>query len=750
MTKKIIILYLYACLIHIHAFAKNIYVKNEAELNQANADAKPGDIIILKNGTWNNVKIKLTCSGTNLQPITCKAEKNGKVIIKGNSYLHISGSFVTVDGLYFTDGNAGDESVWEFRNGKQVANNCRITNCLIQSFNNEQRLDENYWVAFYGKNNRLDHCSFLNKTNLGVLLAVVLEDDRSRLNEHSIDSNYFGIRQPLGSNGGEIIRVGVSQHCTFYSNTTIRNNLFENCDGETEIISIKSCGNIVRNNIFKECQGSVVLRHGNNNTIEGNLFWGNGKNGTGGVRVINEGNWVVNNFFNACKGVGFRTSFTIMNGVFNSPANRYLPVKDALISNNSFVNCTPFSLGEGADKERTVAASNTFISNNIFYHDNDTSLFVAHSSIDSIYFFNNSISQNLYAQNIAGLTKEKLTTKKWDETTFPISNKKTVTANIPASMLAQEKNRLAFGFPANVGCADISFFKALFESRKKFGVRWNNTFKKIETQTNDVVTCNNASDLYKVISSNKKISSITLTGTIYEFDKSMLINRSIQITGKNKDIIFRSSTNIISLFQLSAGVKLYLNNIDVDAKQLQVDNFITADSNNNCIHYSLLINNCSFSNLAGTAFFLAQKNSYADEIIINKTKFNSNNTNLFSLKDELADKGYYNVEKITISNCVFENNNGSILNLYRGGNDESTMGPVLFFTNNKISHSKNTNELIKLYGVQQSFVQNNSFTSSNENKAVLTYIDTVKAVHEQKNNTLENSGSISENKYVNK
>jgi poly(beta-D-mannuronate) lyase len=57
------------------------------------------------------------------------------------------------------------------------------------------------------------------KKNLGVLLAVILDDERSRENFHSIDHNYFGKRPPLASNGGEIIRVGVSQHCQFNSNT---------------------------------------------------------------------------------------------------------------------------------------------------------------------------------------------------------------------------------------------------------------------------------------------------------------------------------------------------------------------------------------------------------------------------------------------------------------------------------------------------------------------------------------------------
>jgi hypothetical protein len=89
-------------------------------------------------------------------------------------------------------------------------------------------------------------CEAAAEKNIGVLVAVILEDDRSRSNFHSIDHNYFGLRTPLASNGGEIIRVGVSEHCEFNSNTIIEANFFEKCDGETEIISIKSCQNIVK------------------------------------------------------------------------------------------------------------------------------------------------------------------------------------------------------------------------------------------------------------------------------------------------------------------------------------------------------------------------------------------------------------------------------------------------------------------------------------------------------------------------
>ena len=106
----------------------------------------------------------------------------------GNSKLKLGGSHIIVDGLYFTNGYAGDDAVISFRlNKEKLAYNCRVTNCVINDYNNPKRMDENYWVEFYGKKNWLDHCSFKDKKNMGVLLAVILDDDRSRENFHSIN-----------------------------------------------------------------------------------------------------------------------------------------------------------------------------------------------------------------------------------------------------------------------------------------------------------------------------------------------------------------------------------------------------------------------------------------------------------------------------------------------------------------------------------------------------------------------------------
>ncbi|MDZ4795607.1 MAG: polysaccharide lyase 6 family protein [Bacteroidota bacterium] len=747
--KKIVFLIFYPFFFAITAQSKTIYVKNEAELKQANTSAILGDIIILRNGVWQNIKIQLSCTGTTTQPIIFKAEQRGQVIIKGKSSLRLSGSYLVVDGLFFTEGAATDGSIWEFTDKKSVANNCRITNCLIDGFNNAKRLDENYWVALYGKNNRIDHCNFLNKTNLGVLMAVILEDDRSRLNNHSIDSNYFGIRKPLGSNAGEIIRVGVSQHCTFYSNTVIKNNLFEYCDGETEIISIKSGGNIVKNNVFKESQGAVVLRHGNNNTVEGNIFWGNGKEGSGGVRVINEGNWIVNNFFYNCYGEGLRAPLAIMNGVFNSPLNRYLPVRDAVIANNTFYNCTAFSLGEGADNERSVTPINVYLVNNIFYNTRDTTLYYAFSKKDSIYFSGNRISKQYKTTDLKGFVKGNISLQKWDATAFPVYASTTTITILPDSIKQQETKRLLNPLSNNIGSTNLNYFKALFNNSKKTGIQWKPLPGKAKPVAAIIVQCKDAASVYNYLATDKSNYTIELTGLEYVFDKTIIINKNTSILGQNPTITFKSINKIAALFEITGNNQLKISNLKVDAHSLQVTNFIAADSSGNCIHFALHINNCSFIQLNASVFFNAFKNSYADEISVTYTSFISGNGNLFSLKDETDNKGYYNVEKMITDNCLFENNNGSVLSLYRGGTDESTMGPKLYFTNNKIANCNYNTELIKLFGVQLSLLQNNLISNSNTNKAVVLYEDNVRANHKQKNNKLTKSGRILGTKFVN-
>jgi poly(beta-D-mannuronate) lyase len=742
-------------LLTVIAGANTIVVKNIEELNAANKQAQPGDVIILQNGEWKNVIISLNCKGTKEQPIWFKAQAPGKVMITGHSQLKLGGNFIIADGFSFVNGYAGDAAVIDFRIDKnQIANNCRVTNCVVNDFNNPKRMDENNWVLFYGKNNRLDHCSFVNKKNMGVLLAVILDDDRSRENFHSIDHNYFGLRLPLASNGGEIIRVGVSQHCQFNSNTQIIENFFEHCDGETEIISIKSGSNVVRNNLFKECQGGVVLRHGDNNTVANNVFLGNGKEGTGGVRVINKGQWVVNNLFYQCRGVDFRSPLSVMNGIPNSPAFRYVQVTDAVIANNTFYNCSSVSFCEGSDTERTLPPQNVYLLNNSFYNTRDSIIYKAYDDITGFSFGGNKISTALKQRTASGFERTSFPTQKAGTVLIP-SPLPTATPLLSDSLQNAAQKRLGYSLAGKAGFSDLALFKKVEgNAYTACGANWftpPNTTKQPALLS---VNCSNAEEVYKQLERKEPVI-IRLTAGEYTLNKPFIISKTVQFVGTRQTLVAFNSGDLPGAFIITGNGNLSLKGLNINGSGIKANHFIASDSNGSSDHYNLSVSSCTIQNLdkknGCRDLFHAFKYILADSIVLRDNSFLNNDCDGIIINEEKDNRGYYNAEKILVSQNDFSKQTGMLLDVYRGGNDESTMGPFLVFTNNKLTDCVNKtagSPLIHLYGVQRSSIEKNNFINCNEGSTLILFEDAVRANHLFINNTVKKSGNVLTNKFV--
>ena len=728
--------------------ANTIIVKNADELKKANKEAKPGDIIVLQDGIWNNITISLNCKGTKEQPITFRAQTAGKVIISGNSKMQIGGTYIIVDGLYFTNGYAGDDAIIKFRvNNNELANNCRLTNTVINDFNNPKRMDENYWVALYGKYNQIDRCSFQNKKNMGVMMAVILDDERSRENFHSINNNHFGFRTPLASNTGETLRVGVSQHCEFNSNTQIIDNFFENCDGETEIISLKSGSNVIRNNLFKECSGAVVLRHGDYNTVEGNVFLGNNKPGTGGVRIINKGQWVVNNLFYECRGRDFRSPIAIMNGVPNSPAHRYVQVTDAVIANNSFYNCTPLSFCDGSDAERSATPSNVAFINNIYFNTTDNIAYKKHDDISRIRFAGNIINDAMPQTMPDGFNKSSINIQKEGAAIIPMSKNGGIA--ITDSLKAIGSTRLAGKLSATPGITDIAKFKQVIANAEtKCGAAWFGSSFTAQNQTRIRVTCKTADDVYKALQENTTGSlEIILTRKKYQFSTPLILNANVTVSARSRRTIKFNTAFADFLFYITAGNNITFKKLRIDMDDVETKSFISSDTSGSSNHSNLTITDCLFKK-GKMQFFNAAKTTVLNSIIITNNSFTDNKGMLFNFSHELDKKGYYNVEKLVIANNAITEHKGQILAMQRTGNDESTMGPNLNFSNNKLTDCKSDEPLIHLYGTQVSAIVNNSFTNCNAGKTLILFEDIVRAAHSFRSNSITNSGKVVEDQFV--
>ena len=362
--KKIFIYVLWVLLSLPTAMASNTLVSNESEYDNAVENATAGDTIILKNGTWNNIVFEFYAEGTEADAIVMTAETAGEVILTGSSRLKIYGKYLQVQNLDFKDGASTGSDLIEFRkSSSELAENCRLTNCRVLNYNPASDATAYKWVSIFGKNNRVDHCTFTGKNNEGALLVVWLN---GQANYHRIDHNYFSDIPRLNRNGAETIRIGTSTNSMTESRTVVEHNVFEKCDGELEIISNKSNFNIYRYNTFINNDGGLTLRHGNDCEVYGNFFFGASGKSCGGVRIIGERHRVYNNYFQDLEGTSTRAAISVMNGVPNSPLNRYFQVKEAQIVHNTIVSCRQaFAFGVGKSTELSLPPIDCIVANNV-------------------------------------------------------------------------------------------------------------------------------------------------------------------------------------------------------------------------------------------------------------------------------------------------------------------------------------------------------------------------------------------------
>ncbi|MEX0330324.1 MAG: chondroitinase-B domain-containing protein [Puniceicoccaceae bacterium] len=354
---------------------RTIRIVSIDQLNLLLPDALPGDTYVIDAGTYPNTQISFAPMGTPNAPVTLKAERPGEVIFTGNSYIRVGGDWNIVEGFLLTDGwNQSLDQAISFRTSSRQATNSRVTNCAIIDYSPPNPATDTDWVGMYGVNNRFDHNLLSGHSNKGVTLVVWRNPGKE--DHHMIDHNHFRYRgNGGGENGWETIRIGTSGDSLSSSYCVVQYNLFEECDGEVEIISNKSGHNIYRYNTFWRSQGMLTLRHGDNCLIEGNIFLGEGVSNTGGIRVIGENHTIINNYIEGTTGRQ-DAAIPVYAGVPNSPLNRYFVADNAYIAHNTIVDVIGAHVLIGAGfgtSDRTVLPTGVVVENNLFAQRNTTS-----------------------------------------------------------------------------------------------------------------------------------------------------------------------------------------------------------------------------------------------------------------------------------------------------------------------------------------------------------------------------------------
>ncbi|WP_068545699.1 chondroitinase-B domain-containing protein [Thalassotalea crassostreae] len=681
------------------SFASNaaeFLVKTPDAFKSTVNNLKPGDTIKLANGTWTDFEILFTGKGTKEQPITLTAETKGKVILSGLSNLRMAGKYLVVSGLVFKNGYTPSSEVIAFRKNKtEYAYHSRVTETVIEDYSNPDKQESDYWVGIYGQYNRFDQNYLAGKRNKGVTVAVRLNSKDSQENHHKIDHNYFGPRPIFGSNGGETLRIGTSHHSLTDSFTLVENNYFDRCNGEVEIISVKSGKNHLRNNVFFESRGTLTMRHGNGNIIEGNVFFGNGIDHTGGIRVINKDQIIRNNYMEGLTGYRFGSGFTVMNGVPNSPINRYHQVENALIENNSIINVEHIQLAAGSDAERSAVPIDSKFQHNLVFNENQKQPFTLFDDVSGIAFSGNISNTKVLAEIDAGFKVESI-------------------------KLERAENGLLYPVGKSIGVD-----KSLTPIKKsQTGPSWyDKVVGETEFASGEVVNVSPGGDaLFNAVNSANDGDVIVLADGDYDERKVIVIDKTLSIKSENTHKA-RLSVERGTMFEIADGGSLTLDGVVINGKN-------SPDSSGNSVvrtkkwgmtaNYRLVVKNSVIEDLDinhSFHFFVSGNGAFADDISLHNNKFTNVTGDILRLDRELEDLGIYNAEYVTLTDNSFDGVEGALVKLYRGGSDESTFGPHLNMTNNTVNETGNgkrnkSKSSLYLHGVQVTHVHKNELSNS--------------------------------------
>jgi len=170
-----------SCAPETHEAVGYVLVSDQNEYAEALEAAEPGDVIKLANGVWQDFEIVFTGKGEKDNPIQLTAETKGEVILSGQSNLSLAGEYLEVSGLVFKNGYTPTSVVVSFRTDEDnLAHHSRVSEVVIDNYNQPERYEVDFWVMMYGKNNRFDHNHLVGKRNKGVTMAVRLNTPKAK------------------------------------------------------------------------------------------------------------------------------------------------------------------------------------------------------------------------------------------------------------------------------------------------------------------------------------------------------------------------------------------------------------------------------------------------------------------------------------------------------------------------------------------------------------------------------------------
>ncbi|MEP4076445.1 chondroitinase-B domain-containing protein [Haloferula sp.] len=394
-----------------------------------------GDEIIIADGTYNEVGRTLNAAGTLANPVIMRAANPGNVFFSGDDFqFSLKGSHMVISGLAFDGdtaaGGARSSGIFRFF---PDSSNIILRDCLFRNFDTGVDMDNGAtWLQINGYRHTVEYCSFIGKKYEDAIINIIPpEDDPDEIPDlatkdvprhHLIRYCYFADRTFTSEdNGYESIRIGESKYQMYNMANIVEHCVFKRAiygpnisTAEPEVITSKSRNNIYRFNTFRENKGGLVLRHGDDNVIDGNFFFGIPKPAvpvtppegeveiekmSAGIRIIGLRHIIRNNYFEDIHGIGLRAPICLMKGSGefseDSTSNGYESPGNARIFHNTITNCEqPFALGSTTSSSGNTAPNNVEIRNNAVQSESDNGAVIDFNNsngwtIDEITFSDN-------------------------------------------------------------------------------------------------------------------------------------------------------------------------------------------------------------------------------------------------------------------------------------------------------------------------------------------------------------------------
>lgn len=308
-------------------------VSSEDQFNARAAGARPGDVIIVKNGMYDGWQLRIPANGTADRPIVYMAQSPGGVTIRGRykNAVMVYGDYNIVAGFNFED--CGGYAVRMIG-----ASNNRLTESTFENCG-EYEIDRIVDITHGANHNRVDHNVMIGNRSMGVAINLPRPgiDDFPLSLHNRIDHNLFrdSVRGPEG-NGRCPIQIGqwVGNDLVTWPNSFAKIEYNEFRDYQASINS-KSNGEIYRYNRFVR-SGGISLRGGDQKVVDGNVFdrveiplWVNGTK----HRIIN--NVMINPEIGVMIAKWGKFQINSSGKISSTP-----PTGDILVANNTIVGST--------------------------------------------------------------------------------------------------------------------------------------------------------------------------------------------------------------------------------------------------------------------------------------------------------------------------------------------------------------------------------------------------------------------------